>query len=138
MIGAMHLPVLARGVVALTAATLIATACMPSSDAITGAWKLVGLNGSAPATEGALSLLPDGKLTMRPGCNSGGGTYTIEANRLVTDSLSLTMMSCGEAADAQEQAFLAVLDADPRFEVETGTARLRLTSGDSVLVFEGQ
>jgi heat shock protein HslJ len=138
MIGPMNLSAIARRAVTAAALVVIVAACMPSSDAITGAWKLVGVNGSAPATEGALSLLPDGKLTMRPGCNSGGGTYTIEANRLVTDSLSLTMMSCGEAADAQEQAFLAVLDADPRFEVETGTARLRLTSGDSVLVFEGQ
>ena len=39
------------------------------------------------------------------------------------------------ASNAQEQNVVTVLEADPRFEIETGTGRLRLTAGDALLVF---
>ena len=78
----------------------------------------------------------DGRFTVRPGCNSGGGTYTIDGNRIVVDGTQLTAMACGDPADGQEQAFLAVLRDTPRFEIETRTGRLRLTAGDRALVFD--
>ena len=45
------------------------------------------------------------------------------------------MKACEEAVKAQEQDVVTILEADPRFEIETGTGRLRLTAGDAVLVF---
>ena len=72
---------------------------------------------------------------MRPGCNTGGGTYTIDGNRLDVDGMSLTMKACGDGTNAQEQEVVTILEADPRFEIETGTGRLRMTAGDAVLVF---
>ena len=120
---------------ALAAATLAVSGCMASHDVITGAWTLVEVNGSSPAAEASISLLPDGTFTMRPGCNTGGGTYTIDGNRLDVDGMSLTMKACGDGANAQEQDVVTILEADPRFEIETGTGRLRMTAGDAVLVF---
>ena len=67
---------------ALAFATLAVAGCMASHDVITGAWTLVEVNGSLPAAEASISLLPDGTFTMRPGCNTGGGTYVIDGNRL--------------------------------------------------------
>lgn len=134
----MHLPARARlagYVLTLPVVALAAGGCMTSHDVITGAWTLVQVDRRAPDAEGALSLLPDGTFTMRPGCNTGGGTYRIDGNRLVTDEIGITMMACDDAVMAQEQAFLAVLDRDPRYEVETGTGRLLLAGGDSTLVF---
>jgi heat shock protein HslJ len=122
------LPVVARA----------ASGRMTSPDVNTGAWTLVGVDRRAPAAEGALSLLPDGTFTVRPGCNTGGGSYVIDGNRLVTDGIGLTMMACDEAVMAQEKVFVQVLDSDPRYEVETGTGRLLLTGGDSTLAFEAQ
>jgi heat shock protein HslJ len=137
----MNLPARLRSAtlaLALAAAVLAAGGCMTSHDVVTGAWTLVQVDRAAPAAEGALSLLPDGTFTMRPGCNSGGGTYVIDGNRLATDALDLTMKACAEDVMAQETVFLAVLDADPRYEIETGTGRLRLTGGSSTLVFSSQ
>lgn len=119
----------------LLAATL--AACMPTSDAITDRpWKLVQIGASVPVAEAGISFGVDGRVTVSPGCNSGGGTYAIEGNRIVAGPIALTERACGEPADSQEQVFLAVLGAGPRFEIETRTGRLRLTAGDDALVFE--
>ena len=137
MIAGMNLPVIGRSLLALSAVTVLAAACMPTSDAITNRpWKLVEINRSVPVAEGAVEFDTDGRFTVRPGCNSGGGTYTIDGNRIVVDGTQLTAMACGDPADGQEQAFLAVLRDTPRFEIETRTGRLRLTAGDRALVFD--
>jgi heat shock protein HslJ len=137
----MHLHVHARRVALVLLLPVVALGtggCLTSQDIITGAWTLVRVDRAAPAAEGALSLLPDGTFTMRPGCNTGGGRYVIDGNRLVTDALNLTMMACAEDVLAQEHVFLEVLEADPRYEIETGTGRLLLVAGDSTLVFDAQ
>jgi len=140
MIRTMNLPVIGRGAV-VAAALLVVTACMPSSDAIADRpWGLDQINGSAPAVPAHLELgvagfAADGTYTVQPGCNTGGGTYRIVGNTIDFGQPSITAMACGEPADSQEQAFLAVLGAKPRFEIETQTGRLRLTAGESALVF---
>jgi heat shock protein HslJ len=62
----------------------------------------------------------------------------IDGNRLVTDEIGITMKACEEAVMAQEQVFLGVLDADPRYEIETGTGRLLLSGGGATLTFEAR
>lgn len=124
-----------RAVAPLLVAGLLA-ACMPSSDAITDrSWTLVEIAGSVPVADAGLTFGPDGRLTVQPGCNSGGGTYAIEGNRITTEAIALTEMACGEPADAQEREFVRILEGDPLFEIETRTGRLRLTAGDAALVF---
>lgn len=137
MIGGMNLPVIGRSLLALSVVTALAAACMPASDAITNRpWRLVEIDRSVPVAEGAVEFGADGRFTVRPGCNTGGGTYTIDGNRIVVAGTQLTAMSCDDPADSQEQAFLAVLGDTPRFEIETRTGRLRLMAGDGALVFE--
>jgi heat shock protein HslJ len=119
------------------ACVLLLAACMTSHDVITDRpWKLVLIGNAAPAAEAGISFGTDGRFTMQPGCNNGGGTYTISGNRIDVQSLEATAMACGDPADAQEQVFVAALEADPRFEIETGTGRLRLATDDTVLVFD--
>ena len=126
-----------RVIPALVLAPLLLAACMPSSEAITDRpWKLVELGGRVPPAEAGITFGTDGRFTVKPGCNSGGGDYAIEGNTIGFESMGLTAMACGEPADAQEQAFLAVLGEGPRFEIETRTGRLRLTAGEDALVFE--
>jgi len=126
----------AAALAALAVAALVAAGCMTSADAITGrAWKLVEIGGAAPAVEAGLGLEVDGRYSVRPGCNSGGGTYTINGNRITFGVAAITAMACGEPADGQEQAFLGVLGSTPAFEVETQTGRLRLKGAAGDLVF---
>jgi heat shock protein HslJ len=134
-----HLPVRLRSVALALGLPLVVVAaggCMTSHDVITGDWVLVQVDNAAPAAEAGISFGTDGRFAMQPGCNSGGGTYAISGNRIDVQSLEATAMACGEPADAQEQIFVAALEADPRFEIETGTGRLRLTTDDTVLVFD--
>jgi len=132
----MKLLVIGRGLASLAAATVIAAACMPSSDAITDRpWSLSEINGAAPAVPGRIEFAADGTYTTQPGCNTGGGAYAIRANTISIEPGPMTAMACGEPADSQEQAFLAVLGAEPRFEIETGSGRLRLTDATGALVF---
>ena len=98
-------------------------------------WKLVEIGGAAPVAEAGISFGSDGRYQVHPGCNSGGGSYTVDGNRLSLGQGILTAMACGEPADSQERAFLAVLGASPTFQIERQTGRLRITSGSETLVF---
>ena len=57
---------------ALAAATLAVSGCMASHDVITGAWTLVEVNGSSPAAEASISLLPDGTFVLEFGGRGSG------------------------------------------------------------------
>jgi heat shock protein HslJ len=98
-------------------------------------WKLVEIGGAPPVAEAGISFGTDGRYQLSPGCNSGGGSYTVTGNRISLGEGILTSMACGDAADGQERAFLAVLGAGPTFEIERQTGRLQLTSGSETLVF---
>ena len=53
----------------------------------------------------------DGTVEVQTGCNSGGGTYVIEADRIDFGEIVLTQMACAGAAGATEAAVVAVLGA---------------------------
>lgn len=86
----------------------------PAAD-ITGAWRLVSVDGAATATERQPSLrLEGGRASGNGGCNAFGGDYTLQGDTLIADRVISTRMACispDGAPDrmAQEQAFLATL-----------------------------
>jgi heat shock protein HslJ len=99
-------------------------------------WKLLEIGGAAPAAEAGIMFGTDGRYQVQPGCNSGGGSYTLDGDRISLGETTLTAMGCGEPADGQERAFLAVLGGSPTFQVERQTGRLRIVSESEALVFE--
>ena len=123
---------------ALLAAMLAAAGCMTSADVITGkTWALDLVDGQPAAAPGRLTLGSDGQLQVESGCNSGSGSYEIQGNQLQIGPIALTAMLCAdEAANRQEQQVMAVLGANPTFAVDTRTGQLRLTAGDSTLLFD--
>ena len=122
----------------LAAAAVLVAACMTSHDVIADKpWALHSIDGKPAAAPAELTLGTNGQLAATPGCNTTGGPFTIEGNRIMTGLLATTLMLCADAAvAAQETAFLAVLDADPVFAVDTGTGQLRLTAGGVTLLFD--
>ena len=112
-------------------------ACGMGSEAIPGRpWKLVSIDGRAPVAEARLEFGDDGRLTVQPGCNSGGGPYSFDSNHIRIGELPITAMLCtDEAANAQEAAILAVLRGKPTFAVEAGTGELQLEGNGTTLVF---
>jgi heat shock protein HslJ len=126
---------------ALVAVVLLVAACMSSGDVISGKpWKLAEIGGSAPVDPDGIigvSFGADGRFQVNTGCRSGGGTFHADGNRIVLDSETLQPNSCDEAMAAQDVILLGAIEGRPRFEIDTGTGRLRLTGerGD-VLLFD--
>jgi heat shock protein HslJ len=112
--------------------------CMTSHDVIAvKPWALHSIDGKLAAGSANLTLGTDGQLTAKPGCNTTAGTFVIEGNRIRTGLLATSLVLCADpAVAAQETTFLAVLDADPAFAVDTGTGQLRLTAGGMTLLFD--
>lgn len=69
----------------------------------------------------------DDRMGASVGCNSIGGDYRVEGNRLVAGPLMATRMFCQGAVWQQEEAVNALLSAAPQLQ-RSGDA-LRLTSG---------
>jgi heat shock protein HslJ len=88
------------------------------------------LAGSEPIT-----LTFDGdRLGAQPGCNSLGGTYSLDVDRLEVADLAMTEMACLEPALMdQDQWFAELLLAGPTLALSGDT--LTMTSGSTMLVF---
>jgi heat shock protein HslJ len=123
--------------ISLSIVAFLVAACGMGSQAIPGRpWKLVSIGGRPPVAEARLEFGNDGRLTFQPGCNTGGGPYSIDGNRIRTGDLVRTAMLCADdAVNGQEAVFLAVLDGDPVFAVDAGTGDLRLEGNGTSLVF---
>jgi heat shock protein HslJ len=82
-----------------------------------------------------ITLTFDGdRLGAQPGCNSLGGTYTLDVDRLEVADLAMTEMACMDTALMdQDQWFAEILLAEPTLALAGDT--LTMTSGSTILVF---
>jgi heat shock protein HslJ len=107
---------------------LALTACQSKSQLAGTSWRLVSygdVNNPVLATKDkapTLEFLPDGKLNANTGCNSAGGDYKIEGNKLTITNLVSTLSACAEPERAnQEAAFVAGLNKAETFKLENDT-----------------
>jgi heat shock protein HslJ len=107
----------------------------PSAPLEGTAWQLDALvEGADPdaavssVVEGSTLELDDGQLGGHTGCNSFGGRYELDGDRLVVDELESTLIGCEGALRFQEAHLLGVLEADPTITLEGRT--LTLTDDD--------
>ena len=85
----------------------------------------------------SIELHDDGTVDIQPGCNSGGGSYTVDGNILDFSDLVLTRMACMGAGGQVEATVMSVLDADNlTFAIDAGS--LTLMAGDLGLGFTAQ
>lgn len=125
-------------VLLLPAVLLLVASCMTTADVVTDRiWTLVSIDGQRPVAAAGLRLGSDGQMTVEPGCNHGGGSFSIKGNRIVNDGpIALTAMSClDDKVGLQEAAFMVVVNADPVFALDTGTGQLRLEAHGVTLLF---
>ena len=127
--------------VVLLALAFLAAACLTTSEVLVDRpWKLAEVVGAPPVDpEGivGVSFGTDGRFQVNTGCRSGGGTYHLDGNRIILDTEILQPGPCDEAMAAQAVILLSVVEGRPRFEIDTHTGRLRLTSeAGQVLLFD--
>lgn len=85
---------------------------------------------TSPGTVNAsLRFLPDGKVEVSPGCNSGSGSWEMEADTITITDIGLTKMSCGGDADELEATMVGLL-LSGGLEVELEGQSLTLTNED--------
>ena len=131
---------LPRLVVLLALAFLMAGCLTTSEVLVDRPWKLVEVVGAPPVDPegiGGVSFGTDGRFQVNTGCRGGGGTYHLDGNRVILDTEILQPGPCDEAMAAQDAILLGVVEGRPRFEIDTRTGRLRLTSeAGQVLLFD--
>ncbi len=67
----------------------------------------------------------DGELSVSPGCNSGGGAYSIDDDgRLVTEAIGMTDMACDDARMAQDDRVLELLNDLPLVTLDGDSLRI--------------
>lgn len=101
-------------------------------------WQLVSLDGAdlAAGTAITLSFGPDGSAGGSGGCNTYGGSYTLDADgRIAFTGVFSTMMACDPAIMDQETAYFAALQSASAYQLVAG--QLVITYGDGQkLVFD--
>lgn len=105
-----------------------------SLDDLTGTWAVVNTRGAPAALVAPVELaVADGRLSVRTGCNSGGGAASVEDSRLVLEGagLAVTEMACDAPRDAQERWVLEMLAARPRLDRSGPYLYVHWGSGDA-------
>jgi heat shock protein HslJ len=103
-------------------------------------WGLTSLITGDAVSSVPLGVMPtllfrdDGTLELNTGCNSGGGSYTVEGDRLVLRDIVLTDMACAGAAGQVEQAVVSVLGVEGLSLAIDGTS-LTLMAGNNGLQY---
>ena len=82
-----------------------------------------------PGTQIRLAF-ENGNLSANGGCNTMGGTYTVDGDRIRTTQMSMTEMGCDGPRQAQDE-WLARFLGDARYRLEGDT--LTLTDGIATL-----
>jgi heat shock protein HslJ len=95
-----------------------------------------GADGSVSSiggVESTLTIGDDGRVSIRPGCNTGGGEATVGDHTIDFGPIALTKMACEGPAMGVENAVLQVVDGSVDYVVDADT--LTLTKGGQMLVY---
>jgi heat shock protein HslJ len=101
-------------------------------------WQVVSLNGGAqvPIAGTTLTALfgSSGDISGDSGCNTFNGSYTVSGSSISIGPLATTQKLCQEEVNAQEQAYLAVLQSATTYSL-TSSQLILFSSGSEVVRF---
>ena len=126
----------------LVAGALLLSACagiLPGSgDPLEGtSWRLVTLEGASliPGTEITLTF-EEGQVRGSSGCNTYGGSYEVDGDKITMSDLYMTEMACldPEGVMDQELEYLELLRDAQAFQIDEAELVIEAAS-DEVLVF---
>lgn len=140
-------PIQANVTPATTPATITPTAEATSSASsgdslINTSWQLLSFGPSTAPVE----VLPESTITLEfkeagemdgnGGCNTYGGSYSVDGDKLVLQQVVSTLMACADMnVTNQEQQYLQALGTVDRFEMSGDSLTLWYDSGNGVLNF---
>ncbi len=123
-------------------AGILLSACSGGTSAsLTGTWKLVSYgspdNPTPAAADVDTSIIfgEDGTISGNVGCNSFGGDYKVDGDKITFGPISSTLMMCAATATGdQEIAVLNTLTGTVTFVIDGDTLTLTSADGSSVIV----
>jgi heat shock protein HslJ len=126
----------------LVLAGILLGACSGGAPAyLTGTWKLVSygspgnLTPAAADVDTSVVFGEDGTISGNVGCNSFGGDYKVDGDKITFGPLSSTLMMCADTAIAdQETAVLNTLTEKVTFVIDGDTLTITSADGGSVIV----
>jgi heat shock protein HslJ len=106
-------------------------------------WRMSMVNNgkggvTSPVVGGAVTAVfgTDGKLSGNGGCNSYGGDYKVDGEKLTISSLVATLMACGDPAmNDQEGAFFKALNQAATYKVSGSALEIRDAGGALLVSF---
>ena len=129
---------------ALLTAIALLSACagvLPGSgDPLDGTSWILKMYGGAsliPGTEITLAF-EEGQVRGSSGCNTYGGSYQVDGDKITMSDLFMTEMACLDPAGVmdQELEYLELLRDAQAFQVDEGELVIE-AAGDEVLIFAG-
>jgi heat shock protein HslJ len=88
---------------------------------------------SVPAGVTAAIEIAGGRVDVEAGCNTGGGSVEVTAEKLTFGPIALTKMACEGGAMAVEQAIVSVLSGEVGYAIDADG--LTIDGGDAGLMF---
>lgn len=111
----------------------------PARPLIDTRWTLntiVGTGGTASSVPAGvtatMTFTADGRVTGSTGCNSFGGTATVDGNKITFGGVASTRRACSGAAGSLEADVLRVLDGTATFRIEGGRLILEAPDGSGL------
>ena len=91
-------------------------------------WHVLTVNRHVTPAKGDYQIeFRGGRISARFGCNSIGGAYHVEGDKLIASQLISTMMACGAPADGFESAGKGILNAPMKIRT-SGNGKIRLSN----------
>ncbi len=120
----------------LAAALLLAACGAGGGQNLAGtSWRLVEANGQLvpQGTDVTITFEEGDQVSGSAGCNSYGGTYSIDGNTITFSQIISTLMACqGEGVMALESTFLDALNAGGTFDVQGNTLTIDASNGTTL------
>ncbi len=108
-------------------------AALPAGDPLSGtAWSLGSVDGAAPLTGTTQTLIfTDGKISGSGGCNSYGGTYSLDGDKIQIKDVFSTLMACMDPQGTmdQEASFFSSLGSAESYQLSKDSLQIRTTDG---------
>jgi heat shock protein HslJ len=123
----------------LFAAVMLFSACNPilSRDSLNStSWSLSTID-ETPALQGILVTIAfaDGQVSGSSGCNSYGGSYKVNGEKITIRSLVSTLMACQDMdIMEQEQTYMQYLQNAQTYQIDSDQLQIATIDG-KVLVF---
>ena len=109
---------------------------LPAADTLDGtSWELYAYRKSRPIEGSTLTIIfEDGQIHGSSGCNSYGGSYRVDGDKLAVSEIFAALMACPEPEGLMEQetTFLQFLGNAQRFEMADGRLQIFLSDREAL------